>query len=122
MSTVQPNKAWSPTNRPTEQPTEARLPNYLPVEQPSEARLLTNLPPNQPSEVGLPTNPARRGYRETQQGDSWLSGRAGLVLSNHVDTMRHHRAMPRLWKWYQGVSIKHDDEYVSLLTRGTGRP
>lgn len=30
--------------------------------------------------------------------------------------------MPRLWKRYIGVSVKHDAEYVSLLTRGPDDP
>jgi hypothetical protein len=27
--------------------------------------------------------------------------------------MGHDRAIPRLWKWYRGVSVKHNDRYVS---------
>jgi hypothetical protein len=50
-----------------------------------------------------PSNPAKRGYRATQQNDSRLLGRADLVLSSHVDTMVHHRAMPGLWKRCRGL-------------------
>jgi hypothetical protein len=81
-------------------------------------------------------NPARRGYRPTsrggavdqpahrvtQQDDNRLSGGVDLVLSSHVDTMGHHRAKPRLWKWYQEVLIWQDVENVSLLTSRTGQP
>jgi hypothetical protein len=36
--------------------------------------------------------------------------------------MGHHRAMPRPWKWYRMVPIKHDVGYVFPLTLGTGQP
>jgi hypothetical protein len=67
------------------------------------------------------------GCRVTQQGQlalrrtPLLKGRADLVLSSHVDAMGHHRAMPRPWKPFQRVPIKHDARYVSSLSSGTGQ-
>jgi hypothetical protein len=36
--------------------------------------------------------------------------------------MGHYRAMPRPWKQYLRVSVKHDIEYVSPLTNEIGQP
>jgi hypothetical protein len=115
-----------------EQPNEARLPTNMLVEQPSDARLSTNLITEQPSETGSPTNPMRQGHRATQQGYRPTSppsnparrhpGRVDLVLPNYVDTTGHHWTVPGPWKWHRGVSVKHDDGYVYLLTCGTERP
>jgi hypothetical protein len=66
---------------------------------------------DQPSEAGPLSNPTRRQL-----------GRADVVLPNHVDTTGHHRAMPGPWKQHRGVSVEHDDRYVTLLSRGTERP
>jgi hypothetical protein len=82
----------------------------------------------------LPSNLARWGCRPTcplsnlarQQPTirrtPLLKGRADLVLLSHVGTMGHHLAMPRPWKRYRRVSIKHDARYVSPLTSGIGQP
>jgi hypothetical protein len=107
------------TNLSADQPSEAGLPINLHVEQPSEAGLPTNLPAEQPIEAGLSTNlPAEPALRRTPL----LKGRADLVLSSHISMMGHHRAMPRPWKRYQSVSIKHNARYVSPLTSGTRQP
>ena len=76
------------TNLPTEQPSKARLPTNLHAEQPSE---VTDQPARLATQQGVVID--QRAYRATQQDDNRLLERVGLVLSSHVDTTEHYRAM-----------------------------
>jgi hypothetical protein len=76
----------SPPNQyPSSNPASWLLTKPL-AEQPNESRLLTKPLAEQSSEARPPSNPARRQL---------TLRKANLVLSSHVDAMRHYQAMLR---------------------------
>lgn len=102
-------------------PTKSTGPiEQMSAEQPSKVRLPTNLTVEQPSESGPLSNSTRRSTNQSIEQRSKT-----IAKKNRCNTAKPHRhdgtspAMLGLWKRYRGVSIKHDDIYVSLLTCGT---
>jgi hypothetical protein len=75
---------------------------------------------DQPNEAGAPTNPARLPTNQSAKQPSKTTPKKSRPSTTKLST-GHHWTVPRPWKWHQGVSVKHDDGYVYLLTRGTER-